>query len=95
MSISRDEVKHIALLSRLELSEEEVDLYTRDIAEILDYVEKLKEVDITGVEPTSHAVPMYNVMRRDEVQKHLSTEEALMNAPETEPPFFKVPRVTE
>jgi len=95
MSISREEVKHIALLSRLELSEEEAELFSEHISEILDYVEKLQSLDVEGVEPTSHAVPMFNVMRDDEVKTHLSLEDALQNAPDKEGPFFRVPRVTE
>ncbi|MBI1390542.1 MAG: Asp-tRNA(Asn)/Glu-tRNA(Gln) amidotransferase subunit GatC [bacterium] len=95
MSISRDELKHIALLSRLELSDDEAELYTRHIGEILEYVEKLKELDIEGVEPTSHAVPMENVMRDDVVGPGLEIDEALKNAPDREDRFFRVPRVTE
>ncbi len=95
MSVSREEVKHIALLSRLELTDEEADLYSEHISEILDYAETLKSLDVEGVEPTSHAVPMYNVMRDDAVQTHLSLEDALQNAPDKEGPFFRVPRVTE
>ncbi len=95
MSIQPDEVKHIALLSRLELSDEEVKLYTGHLTGILEYVEKLKELDVSGVEPTSHAIPMFNVMREDEVQPSLELEEALKNAPDRQDPFFRVPRVTE
>ncbi len=95
MSISRDELKHIALLSRLELTEDEADLYTQHIGEILDYVDKLSELDVTGVEPTSHAVPMQNVMRDDVIEPGLDIEEVLKNAPEKEERYFRVPRVTE
>ncbi len=95
MGIGREEVKHIALLSRLELSEEEVDMYTEHLAEILDYVEKLKSLDVSNVELMSHAVPMSNVFREDEVKPGLSNEEALKNAPDSDPPYYRVPRVTE
>jgi len=95
MSISREEVKHIALLSRLELSEDEVDLYTGHLAEILNYVEKLKTLDVSEVEPMSHAVPMSNIFREDATAPCLSNEEALKNAPDSAPPFYRVPRVTE
>lgn len=95
MSISSDELRHIALLSRLELSDDEADLYTQHIGEILDYVEKLNELDVTGVEPTSHAVPMQNVMREDVIEPGLEIEESLKNAAEKEGRYFRVPRVTE
>lgn len=95
MSISRDELKHIALLSRLELTDDEADLYTQHIGEILDYVEKLNELDVTDVEPTCHAVPMQNIMRDDVVKPGLDIEESLKNAAEKEDRYFRVPRVTE
>lgn len=95
MSISRDELKHIALLSRLELSDEEAELYTRHIGEILDYVDQLGKLDVEGVEPTSHAVPMKNIMREDTVEPGLPVEEVLKNAPDRQDRFFRVPRVTE
>lgn len=95
MSIQRDEVKHIALLSRLDLTEDEVDLYTGHLAEILDYVEKLKSLDVSNVEPMSHAVPMSNVMRDDTIEPSLSCKDALKNAPDRDGPNYRVPRVTE
>lgn len=95
MSISSDELKHIALLSRLELSDDEAKLYTQHIGEILDYIEKLNELDVTGVEATSHAVPMQNIMRDDVVGPGLEIEESLKNASEKEGRYFRVPRVTE
>ena len=95
MSISRDEVKHIAYLSRLQLSDDEVDLYTGHLSQILEYVEKLKSIDVSTVEPLSHAVPMSNVYRVDEVKPSLSSEESLGNSPDKEGDYFRVPRVTE
>ena len=95
MSIRLDEVKHIAYLSRLELSDEEAQLYTQHLSQILEYVDQLKALDVSNVEPLSHAVPMSNVFRPDQVQPSLSNEAALSNAPEREGPFFRVPRVTE
>ncbi|MBZ0256659.1 Asp-tRNA(Asn)/Glu-tRNA(Gln) amidotransferase subunit GatC [bacterium] len=95
MSISSDELKHIALLSRLELSDDEAELYTQHIGEILDYVDKLNELDVEGVEATSHAVPMQNIMREDVVEPGLDIEESLKNASEKEGRYFRVPRVTE
>ncbi len=95
MSIHRDEVKHIALLSRLELTEDEVTMYTGHLAEILDYVEKLKSVDVSNVEPMSHPMPIFNTQREDKVQPSIETEDALSNAPDKYESYFRVPRVTE
>lgn len=95
MSITRDELKHIALLARLDLTEEEAELYTHHITNILEYVEKLKELDVIDVPPTSHTVPMDSVMREDEVEPGLPIDEVLKNAPDKEDRYFRVPRVTE
>ncbi len=67
--ITTEEVKHIAKLARLGLTEKEVEKYQKDLSAILGYVEKLKEVDIEGVEPTSHSVLLENVMREDKASK--------------------------
>lgn len=95
MSISREELKHIALLSRLDLTEDEAELYTQHIGEILEYAEKLKQLDVSGVELTSHTVPMSSVMREDVVEDSLPIDESLKNAPDSEGRYFRVPRVTE
>ena len=95
MSITPEEVKHIALLSRLELKDEEVPMYTAHLAEMLEYVEKLRELDVDGVEPMSHALPLFNVMRDDMVEPSLPREEALKNAPDRYESDFRVPRVPE
>lgn len=95
MSINTDDVRHIALLSRLELSDDELDMFTGHLAQILDYVEKLKELDVDNVQPTSHPIPMFNVMREDEVKPSLPQEEALKNAPDRADPYFRAPKATE
>jgi len=93
--ITRGEVEHVARLARLALSEEEKELMTRQLDRILGYVDKLNELDTTQVEPTSHVLPMENVMREDAVRPSLSQDEALANAPDKEHPFFRVPRIIE
>jgi aspartyl-tRNA(Asn)/glutamyl-tRNA(Gln) amidotransferase subunit C len=94
--ISREEVEHVALLARLQLTEAELDRFTHDLDEILAYVDKLDELDLTGVEPTFHAIPVSDVWRQgDEPQPGLSQEEALANCPEPRPPFFQVPKVAD
>jgi aspartyl-tRNA(Asn)/glutamyl-tRNA(Gln) amidotransferase subunit C len=93
MKIARKEVEHVAKLARLELKEEELETFGRQLSEVLTYIEKLNELDTTGVEPMSHAVEITNVFREDETGKSLPVEEALGNAPESEDGFFKVPKV--
>jgi aspartyl-tRNA(Asn)/glutamyl-tRNA(Gln) amidotransferase subunit C len=93
MALTREEVLHVAELGRLSLNPEEVDLFTRQLNDILAYVEKLQEVDTTGVPPMAHAVPIYNVFREDEVVVSLSRDEGLANAPAPEEGAFVVPKV--
>lgn len=93
MALTREEVLHVANLARLSLNPGEVDLFTRQLNDILAYVEKLQEVDTTGVPPMAHAVPVWNVFREDQVTPGLSREESLANAPAQEEGTFVVPRV--
>lgn len=95
MPLRREEVLHVALLGRLELSEGEIERYTWELNRVLEAVEKLKEVDLEGVEPTSHAVPLQNIFRPDEVRSPLPREEVLANAPDPLDGYFRVPRVVE
>ena len=87
------DIDYIANLARLELSAEEKEGFSRQLADILDYINKLNELDVVQVKPTSHVLPLKNVTRRDMVKSSLSPEEALKNAPEKEGNFFKVPKV--
>ncbi|MCS7163775.1 MAG: Asp-tRNA(Asn)/Glu-tRNA(Gln) amidotransferase subunit GatC [Thermodesulfovibrio sp.] len=95
MKISKEQVRHIAMLSRLELSEKEIELYQEQLSRILDYVEKLNEIDTTSVEPTSHVIELKNVFREDEVKPSLSRDEALRNAPDSTDKFFRVPKIID
>ncbi|HHD11279.1 MAG TPA: Asp-tRNA(Asn)/Glu-tRNA(Gln) amidotransferase subunit GatC [Deltaproteobacteria bacterium] len=95
MSISRKDVEHIAELSRLALTEEEISLYTEQLKKILHYVEKLSAVDTGGIEPTTYTIPLQRMRRKDEVSPSLPVEEVLRNAPEKEKNCFKVPRIIE
>jgi len=95
MKISKDDVKHVARLARLRLTEEEKEKFGKQLNQILAYVEKLNELNIENVEPTSHVVPLTNVLRKDEVKPSLSEEEALANAPERKGKYFKVPKIIE
>ncbi len=93
MSITKEEVQHVAHLARLEFSEEELGRFTEQLAQILTYVEKLNELDTSQVEPTYHALKLTNVFREDEIKESIPTDEALSNAPERENGFFVVPKV--
>ncbi len=93
MSISRDEVRRIAKLAHLDLSEEEYDLYARQLSSILDYVEQLGRLNTNGIEPTAHIVATSDSLRGDEVRGSIPRDDALANAPESEQGLFKVPRV--
>ncbi len=92
--ISPEEVRKIAQLARLDLSAEEVETFAGQFARILDYVDKLAEVDIEGVEPFLNAASADNVFRADAAGASLPREEGLANAPSQAGGFFKVPRVT-
>jgi len=95
MKITKAEVEHVARLARLELSAAEVETFTGQMDAILAYVEKLNELDTSGVVPTAHAVPMENSFREDEVKPSIGVDKALANAPERAEGFFRVPKVIE
>ncbi|MCS1352048.1 Asp-tRNA(Asn)/Glu-tRNA(Gln) amidotransferase subunit GatC [Mechercharimyces sp. CAU 1602] len=95
MSISSTDVKHIANLARLTLTEEEVTNYTSQLNDILQFADKLNELDTSDVEPTSHVLPLVNVLREDEVRPSLTREEALKNAPDQKDGQVRVPAVFE
>ena len=93
--ISKDDLKYVAHLARLHLPEKEIEHFTVQLEEILKYINKLKQVDITNIEPTSHVFPQKNVFRQDELKPSLPIKEVLKNAPSKEGDFFKVPKVIE
>ena len=95
MPIDRAAVDHVARLARLDLTEDERARMGAELAVILEHAEKIQELDLDGVEPTSHAIEMRNVMRKDEVTPSLSQDEALANAPAREQDRFRVPRIIE
>ncbi len=89
------DVKYVAHLARLALSPEEEQKIGAQLASVLEYIEKLKEVDVADVEPTAHAFPLVNVTRPDEVRHGLTNEEALRNAPAQSNGLFLVPKIVE
>lgn len=95
MKVSAEDVKHIAQLSRLTVPESEMELFTEQFNQILNYADILEKLDTTGIEPTPYVLPVSNVLREDEVKEGLSHEDALLNAPTVHNDGFKVPRVIE
>ncbi|MBN9654858.1 Asp-tRNA(Asn)/Glu-tRNA(Gln) amidotransferase subunit GatC [Halobacillus sp. GSS1] len=93
--ISKEEVKHVANLARLAITEEEATTFTKQLDDIITYAEQLNEIDTTGVEPTTHVLDLKNVMRKDEPKKWISQDDALKNAPDKQDGQFKVPSVLE
>ena len=89
------DVKYVAHLARLSLSAEEEAKFGAQLANILGYIEKLEELDVSQIEATAHAVPLINVVRADEVRPSLPNEEALKNAPAKANGLFMVPKIVE
>jgi aspartyl-tRNA(Asn)/glutamyl-tRNA(Gln) amidotransferase subunit C len=95
MSITRDEVAHLARLSRLALGEDELDHFAAQLDVIIAAVARVQEVTAEDIPPTSHAVPLTNVYRPDEIRPGLTSEQALSGAPAVEEQRFRVPRILE
>lgn len=95
MAITKETVKYVADLARIELSEKELENFTVQLDRILEYVHQLKRVDVSGLEPTSHVLQMKNVYREDRIKQSLPVSEVLKNAPEREGNLFKVKKIIE
>ncbi|MGE5631759.1 MAG: Asp-tRNA(Asn)/Glu-tRNA(Gln) amidotransferase subunit GatC [Caulobacteraceae bacterium] len=95
MLITKKDVEYAAALARLEFSEEEKEMYTRQLDMILGYVKQLNELDTEGVPPTYHIIPLSNVMREDEVRTSMDRDKALSNAPDIDKNCFRVPKIFE
>jgi aspartyl-tRNA(Asn)/glutamyl-tRNA(Gln) amidotransferase subunit C len=95
MSLTLEEVEHIAELARLELSDSEKERYREQLSAILDYAQRLQEVDTTSIPPTSSVLPLNTELREDEAHPGMSMEETLSNAPDKKEGQFKVPAVFE
>jgi len=91
--INKSDVEHVALLARLELTEAEKEIYTRQLNDILDHFKSLQGLDTSNIEPTAHLLSLYNVFRDDQVDQHLPAEKVLANCPEQDEGCFKVPRI--
>lgn len=91
--ITIKEVEHVAKLARLELTEEEKIKFSKQLGDVLEYAQQMNEINTDGVEPMSHAIPIVNVMREDEVVNEICREELMANAPLKEDGFFRVPKI--
>ena len=92
-NITVDDVKGVAKLARLAMDDARASKFTGQLEHILEYVDKIRSLDTEGVEPMAHVLPLHNVLREDVAESALTIEEVLRNAPETDGPFFKVPKV--
>ena len=93
MALSAEEVRKVALLARLELTDEEIAMQATNLNNLLAQFEALQNLDVTGIEPTSHSIPVYNILREDAMRPSLTREQALANAPEQREGCFVVPRI--
>jgi aspartyl-tRNA(Asn)/glutamyl-tRNA(Gln) amidotransferase subunit C len=89
------DVAYVAKLARIALSEEETRLFQEQLGEVLAHADKLREVDVSDVEATAHAIPVFNIFREDEPRDWLTAEEALSSAPQKTDDLFRVPKVVE
>ena len=95
MAIDRKTVKYVAHLARIKLTDEELSRLSLQLEDIVNFIDKLKEVNVTGIKPTSHILPVNNVFREDKPTKSLAVEGALSNAPAQKEVFFVTPKVIE
>ena len=95
MKITREQVIHVADLARLKLTEEEQELITKDLENVINFADKLNELDIDNIDPTAHVIPIQNVFREDIKNESFDREELLKNAPESEEGCYSVPKIVE
>ncbi len=92
-TLTRDDAAYVARLARIDLTDEELDLYAGQLAAVLDHAAQVAALDTTGIEPTAHPLPLKNVLRPDEVRPCLDRDEVLAQAPAVEDHRFRVPRI--
>lgn len=95
MKVTRDQIRHLATLARLRFDPVEEEEIAEQLTRILDYVDKLSELDVSDVVPMSHVLDLYNVVRKDVAEPRISREQALSNAPDAGESYFRVPKVIE
>ena len=95
MNITKETIEHVANLARLNLTEQEKDKLTTEMADIISWVDKLNELDTAGVEPKAHVIPIHNVFREDKKEESYDRDSILANAPVKEDGCFKIPKIVE
>ena len=95
MILTQKEVEHIAALAHLRLGEQELEKYRRQLTDILEYADRLRQVDTSAISPTTTVLPLRSVLRNDEIKQSLNRDEALANAPEQDRHMFRIPPVFE
>lgn len=95
MQISKEQIKHVATLAKLKLTEAEVEELTTQMSSIVSFVDKLNEIDVSRLSPTSHPAQLFNRMRSDEVKESMNIGDALKNAPDSNLGMFRVPGIFE
>ncbi len=95
MAINRQTLDYVAHLARIELQPKELEKLSKQLQDILDFIDKLKKIDTKDISPTSHILPLENVLRQDEPRPSLTSKNALANAPSQEENFFVVPKVID
>ena len=95
MKLKKEEVEYVARLARIAIGEDEKEIFSRQLSDILTYITKLNELDTSNVDPTSHVLDLSNVLRDDVVREGLSPEDALSNAPDSVDKVFRVPKIIE
>ena len=93
--LSKEEIEHIAKLSRLDLTDKEIEKFKNQLSSILEYIKQLEKVDAKNLEPIGNITGLFNISREDKIQQSFSQEEMLKNAPETEDKFVKVKAILE
>ncbi len=89
------DINHVAMLARLKLTDAEKEQFEKQVSSIINYIDKLNELDTSSIEPTAHVLPISNVFREDELKTSLPREKALQNAPEKDDGFYRVPKIIE
>jgi aspartyl-tRNA(Asn)/glutamyl-tRNA(Gln) amidotransferase subunit C len=95
MAIDQETVKYVAHLARIELKPQELEMLSGQLKDILDFIDQLKKIEVKDINPTSHILPLSNVLRQDQPKGSLPSDKALKNAPQKKGNFFVVPKVIE
>lgn len=90
-----EDVRHIMMLARINLTDKEIERFSRQLSDIVQYISQLKEINTEGIEPTSHVIPLNNVFREDLIQPSAHRNEMLQNAPDSNDKFYIVPKIIE